>query len=151
MESGAEIVTRIACAITMPLAIHSTAGVFAREDGWASTARTNAYPTATGKIAARFADVRTAEAAITSLASVTVLQVTQALCKIFFCSFAQFNGKKKKSYNRNHDFNCNFRCNDLCPAGKHGNECKSECRCQNGGTCSPTDGECFCTPGWMVI
>lgn len=39
---------------------------------------------------------------------------------------------------------------DLCPAGKHGEECKSECRCQNGGSCNPKTGECICTSGWAV-
>lgn len=43
------------------------------------------------------------------------------------------------------------RCDDLCPLGKHGEECKSECRCQNGGSCSPLTGECYCTPGWTVM
>ena len=42
------------------------------------------------------------------------------------------------------------RCEDRCPEGKHGEECLSECRCQNGGTCNPTSGKCYCTPGWTV-
>jgi hypothetical protein len=46
-------------------------------------------------------------------------------------------------------FKCNTsRCNDPCPVGKHGSECKSECRCQNSGTCDPETGKCFCEPGW---
>lgn len=65
----------------MPLAIHLTADVSAREDGRASTARTSVLPTAMAKIAVRFADARTAEAAITSPASVTVLPATPDHCK----------------------------------------------------------------------
>lgn len=43
-----------------------------------------------------------------------------------------------------------FRCEELCPTGTHGAMCKSECRCQNGGSCDPVTGECTCTPGWTV-
>lgn len=43
------------------------------------------------------------------------------------------------------------RCEDECPLGKHGAECKSECRCQNGGTCDPKFGKCFCEPGWTGL
>lgn len=43
---------------------------------------------------------------------------------------------------------CVFRCDDLCPIGKHGTACKSECRCQNGGSCDPETGYCFCKDGW---
>ena len=43
-----------------------------------------------------------------------------------------------------------FRCEDPCPNGKHGEECGSECRCQNGGTCDSSTGKCYCTPGWTV-
>jgi len=42
------------------------------------------------------------------------------------------------------------RCDYLCPEGKHGEECKSECQCQNGGSCSPMTGKCYCMPGWTV-
>lgn len=55
-------------------------------------------------------------------------------------------------YRRRFNFLINgaCRCDDLCPRGKHGEECRSECRCQNGGSCIPTTGDCDCTPGWMV-
>jgi len=42
------------------------------------------------------------------------------------------------------------RCDDLCPTGLHGEECKSVCRCQNGGFCNHVTGACYCTPGWTV-
>lgn len=45
---------------------------------------------------------------------------------------------------------CGDRCDEPCPDGTHGQNCSSNCRCQNGGTCSPIDGKCFCTPGWTV-
>lgn len=38
-------------------------------------------------------------------------------------------------------------CNEKCPDGKHGKECKSECKCQNNGICDPQTGKCDCTPG----
>lgn len=43
------------------------------------------------------------------------------------------------------------RCDEPCPDGTHGQNCASSCRCQNGGTCSPIDGKCFCTSGWTVM
>ena len=43
------------------------------------------------------------------------------------------------------------RCEEPCPDGTHGQNCASSCRCQNGGTCSPIDGKCFCTSGWTVM
>lgn len=43
----------------------------------------------------------------------------------------------------------NFSCNEECPAGTHGAECKQECRCQNGGKCDPSSGKCDCPSGWM--
>lgn len=42
-----------------------------------------------------------------------------------------------------------FSCDDPCPIGTHGSECKSDCRCQNGGTCDQETGECYCKPGWI--
>ena len=42
------------------------------------------------------------------------------------------------------------RCDDPCPDGTHGQNCASNCRCQNDGTCNPIDGNCFCKDGWTV-
>lgn len=36
-----------------------------------------------------------------------------------------------------------------CPAGFYGADCLQRCLCQNGATCSKTDGKCACTSGWM--
>ena len=43
-----------------------------------------------------------------------------------------------------------IRCEEPCPAGTHGLGCGNRCRCQNGGTCNPITGACFCTQGWTV-
>ncbi|MBN3318386.1 MEG10 protein, partial [Atractosteus spatula] len=40
-------------------------------------------------------------------------------------------------------------CEDLCPPGKHGQQCEERCPCQNGGVCHHVTGECSCPPGWM--
>ena len=42
------------------------------------------------------------------------------------------------------------RCDDPCPDGTHGQNCASNCRCQNDGTCNPMNGNCFCKDGWTV-
>lgn len=42
-------------------------------------------------------------------------------------------------------------CEDLCPPGKHGQQCEERCPCQNGGVCHHVTGECSCPAGWMVI
>ncbi|ENN83340.1 hypothetical protein YQE_00301, partial [Dendroctonus ponderosae] len=39
-------------------------------------------------------------------------------------------------------------CDDPCPIGTHGYDCKSKCPCQNGGTCHSVTGVCFCKDGW---
>ncbi len=43
------------------------------------------------------------------------------------------------------------RCDEPCPPGTHGEECKSSCQCQNGGSCHPVDGKCYCPKGWTVM
>jgi hypothetical protein len=43
-----------------------------------------------------------------------------------------------------------FRCDEPCPPGTHGTECKSSCQCQNGGSCHPVTGKCYCPKGWTV-
>lgn len=48
-------------------------------------------------------------------------------------------------------YKCVFRCENPCPIGKHGSECKSVCRCQNNGTCDPETGHCFCKDGWTGL
>jgi len=42
------------------------------------------------------------------------------------------------------------RCEDLCNEGTHGFMCQELCHCQHGGMCSPHNGSCICTLGWMV-
>ncbi|OQR78909.1 multiple epidermal growth factor domains protein 10-like, partial [Tropilaelaps mercedesae] len=32
--------------------------------------------------------------------------------------------------------------------GTHGDGCSSQCQCQNGGSCNPISGNCFCLEGW---
>lgn len=39
-------------------------------------------------------------------------------------------------------------CEEKCKSGKNGDECKSICRCQNGGICND-DLSCTCPPGWI--
>lgn len=41
-----------------------------------------------------------------------------------------------------------FRCEEKCNREKDGNECKSSCRCQNGGICDEDTQVCKCPPGW---
>ena len=43
-----------------------------------------------------------------------------------------------------------FSCDEPCPPGTHGSDCKSSCQCQNGGTCHPVHGQCYCPRGWTV-
>lgn len=43
-----------------------------------------------------------------------------------------------------------YRCDQICPSGRHGDECQSECKCQNGGSCDPHTGQCLCSSGWTV-
>lgn len=43
-----------------------------------------------------------------------------------------------------------YRCDQICPSGRHGDECQSECKCQNGGSCDPQTGQCLCSSGWTV-
>lgn len=71
--------------------------------------------------------------------SVNVIQDGEDLCKI--C---------RKYFTTCFDSFCfnDYRCEDLCPMGKHGDDCKSDCRCQNGGTCDPETGDCYCRAGW---
>ena len=44
-----------------------------------------------------------------------------------------------------------IRCEEPCPDGTHGQNCSDSCRCQNGGTCNPINGKCFCNDGWTVF
>lgn len=46
--------------------------------------------------------------------------------------------------------NPNYRCDQRCPSGRHGDECQSECKCQNSGSCDPQTGHCLCSSGWTV-
>lgn len=39
-------------------------------------------------------------------------------------------------------------CDIPCLNGKYGSNCSSICSCFNGGKCRPTDGLCFCSPGF---
>ncbi|PWA24947.1 hypothetical protein CCH79_00015498 [Gambusia affinis] len=41
-----------------------------------------------------------------------------------------------------------FRCNEECPAGTYGQDCKGVCNCANGARCFNIDGSCFCEPGF---
>lgn len=41
-------------------------------------------------------------------------------------------------------------CEDLCPPGKHGQQCEERCPCQNGGVCHHVTGDCSCPAGWRV-
>ena len=41
------------------------------------------------------------------------------------------------------------RCDTFCPSGYYGNNCTQTCDCENGASCSPTDGSCNCTAGWQ--
>lgn len=43
-----------------------------------------------------------------------------------------------------------YRCDLRCPSGHHGDECQSECKCQNGGECDTQTGQCLCSSGWSV-
>ena len=36
----------------------------------------------------------------------------------------------------------------VCPENTYGVMCSEKCACQNGGTCSSTDGSCSCSFGW---
>ncbi|OWK09715.1 hypothetical protein Celaphus_00006598, partial [Cervus elaphus hippelaphus] len=36
-----------------------------------------------------------------------------------------------------------------CPSGTWGLNCNESCACANGAACSPADGSCSCTPGWL--
>lgn len=38
-----------------------------------------------------------------------------------------------------------------CPLGKWGRDCEMDCKCQNGATCDPFDGNCMCTRGWTGV
>ena len=42
------------------------------------------------------------------------------------------------------------RCDEPCSPGTHGVSCNSSCHCQNGGTCHPVSGSCYCPRGWEV-
>ena len=42
------------------------------------------------------------------------------------------------------------RCDEPCPPGTHGSKCESTCQCQNGGSCHPVSGKCYCPKGWTV-
>lgn len=37
----------------------------------------------------------------------------------------------------------------ICPEGTFGLNCTNNCTCENGAICSPIDGSCTCSPGWM--
>ncbi|XP_035685183.1 receptor tyrosine-protein kinase erbB-4-like [Branchiostoma floridae] len=40
------------------------------------------------------------------------------------------------------------RCQTTCPDGTHGERCTKKCCCQNGASCTPSDGMCTCKAGW---
>ena len=42
-----------------------------------------------------------------------------------------------------------YRCDEQCPEGMHGENCKQICRCIFG-TCNRLNGKCDCTVGWQV-
>ena len=118
LGNGASLAKWIACARTEPLVTHSTANACVTEAGPVNTVAKNVLLIDMVKIVVKSAVAETVEVVTTFLASAIVLLVTQD-------PFATF-----------------------VSTGKHGDECKSECKCQNGGSCNPTTGECYCTPGW---
>lgn len=81
MENGARIVPTSACALTKPLAIHTTANALAREAGPVSIARTSVRITDMVRIAKRSAGVRTEVAAITFLGNATALLDSLGHCE----------------------------------------------------------------------
>ncbi|OQR75640.1 multiple epidermal growth factor domains protein 6-like [Tropilaelaps mercedesae] len=40
-----------------------------------------------------------------------------------------------------------WRCDEKCPEGKYGQNCRHTCRCTKG-RCHPADGRCICPPGY---
>ncbi|XP_035682808.1 uncharacterized protein LOC118420201 [Branchiostoma floridae] len=42
-------------------------------------------------------------------------------------------------------------CETKCQDSTYGRGCNSECPCQNGAVCNPTDGQCNCTEGWYGV
>lgn len=41
-----------------------------------------------------------------------------------------------------------FSCEIDCSNGENTFACKTPCKCQNGGICDESNGECTCKPGW---
>lgn len=45
-------------------------------------------------------------------------------------------------------FCAGVHCDSVCEEGRWGPNCSYSCTCENGGSCSPEDGTCVCTPGY---
>lgn len=129
----------------VPAVIHSMASVSVPEAGPVIIAIRNVLLIDTDKTVAKSVVAEMVEVATTFLESAIALLVIPDLCKYSSIrlpfSSSTYNSQIIYPF---------FSCDDFCPPGKHGDECKSECKCQNGGSCNPTTGKCYCAPGWMV-
>lgn len=81
-----------------------------------------------------------------SLLSITVLK--QVFGLFYKVNFFMWPSKMDKCQLDTLLFLCS--CEDLCPPGKHGQQCEERCPCQNGGVCHHVTGKCSCPAGWMV-
>ncbi|CAG0898556.1 unnamed protein product [Darwinula stevensoni] len=94
----------------------------ARKVGWATIVENHARVTAGDLNATIIATVRMTVFAIHQMAAARVLLDLEE--NRFYC------------------------CKMQCRPGSYGEDCDVECLCENGGTCSPIDGNCTCNDGW---
>ncbi|KAK6303146.1 hypothetical protein J4Q44_G00256000 [Coregonus suidteri] len=41
------------------------------------------------------------------------------------------------------------RCDTNCPVNRYGPDCSESCECRNGAWCDPRNGRCTCLQGWI--
>lgn len=104
----------------------------------ATNVKVNARRIDTVKIAPKFVVVKMVENVSIFLENVFVLRDTRVHCKIFFTIVVVYLVQLTSLI---------FRCQERC--GQNAEDCKSACRCQNGGICDELTEQCKCPPGWI--
>lgn len=125
--------------LTMHSAIPMMANAIVVEASEVKSVRANVRQIAMARNVQKNVNAKMEENVITFRASVTVQRDLPDHCK---------TTKSVLYSSMINKFNLNFRCQEKCTYGENGKECRSLCKCQNGGICIEDTKQCKCPPGW---